>query len=43
VAGLGAMFGIAIVGYLVLTAYLVALVGQEAAAGYLAARDGPEQ
>jgi hypothetical protein len=43
VAGLGPMFGIAIVGYLVLAAYLVALVCREAAASYLAARDGPNQ
>jgi hypothetical protein len=43
VAGLGAIFGIAIVGYLVLTAYLVALVCQGAAADYLAARNGPSQ
>jgi len=42
-AGLGPMFGIAIVGYLVLAAYLVALVCQGAAASYLAARDAPSQ
>jgi hypothetical protein len=40
VAGLGAMLGIATVGYLVLAAYLVALVCRGAAASYLAARDG---
>ncbi len=39
VAGLGAMLGIATIGYLVLAAYLVALVCREAAASYLAARD----
>jgi len=43
VAGLGPMFGIAIVGYLVLAAYLVALVCRGAAASYLAVRDGPSQ
>ena len=43
VAGLGPMFGIAIVGYLVLAAYLVALVCRGAAASYLAARDAPSQ
>jgi hypothetical protein len=43
VAGLGPMFGIAIVGYLVLAAYLVALVCRGAAASYLAVRDGPGQ
>ena len=43
VAGLGAIFGIAIVGYLVLAAYLVVLVCQGAAAGYLAARHGSSQ
>jgi hypothetical protein len=43
VAGLGPMFGIAIVGYLVLAAYLVALVSNGAAASYLAARGGPSQ
>jgi hypothetical protein len=42
-AGLGPMFGIAIVGYLVLAAYLVALVCRGAAASYLAARDAPSQ
>ena len=42
-AGLGPMFGIAIVGYLVLAAYLTALVCRGAAASYLAARDGPNQ
>jgi hypothetical protein len=42
-AGLGPMFGIAIVGYLVLAAYLVALVSNGAAASYLAARAGPGQ
>jgi hypothetical protein len=43
VAGLGPMFGIPIVGYLVLAAYLTALVCRGAAASYLAARDGPSQ
>ena len=43
VAGLGPMFGIAIVGYLVLAAYLVALVCRGAAASYLAARNAPSQ
>jgi len=41
VVGLGAMLGIVTVGYLVLAAYLVALVCRGAAASYLAARDGP--
>jgi len=43
VAGLGPLFGIAIVGYLVLAAYLVALVCRGAAASYLAARNAPSQ
>jgi hypothetical protein len=43
VAGLGPMFGIAIAGYLVLAAYLVALVCRDAAASYIAARDGPSR